>query len=124
MDTNDNQINKVKFNSYDNTCNTSNNNNYYYNSNDNRDNIKNNDNTITITNNNNINKNENNNSRTSKQLKINIICFIPLFSKNVATKIGRYFPNLIDKHFPCDHKFHKVFNRINIKVTYNCMQEH
>ena len=43
------------------------------------------------------------------------------FSKNVATKIGRYFLNLEEKHFPGDHKFHKIFNRNNIKVSYSCM---
>ena len=51
----------------------------------------------------------------------NIIWFNPPFSKNVATKIGRYFLNLLDKHFPQDHKFHKIFNRNNIKVSYSCM---
>ena len=41
--------------------------------------------------------------------------------ENVAAKIGRYFLNLIDKHFPRDHKFHKIFNRNIIKVCYRCM---
>ena len=50
-----------------------------------------------------------------------IVWFNPPFSKNVATKIGRYFLNLLDKHFPQDHKFHKIFNRNNIKVSYSCM---
>ena len=59
---------------------------------------------------------------TRKQRKRNIICFRPPFSKNVATKIGRYFLNLIDKHFSRDHKFHKIFNRKNKKVSYSCMQ--
>ena len=56
--------------------------------------------TATTTNNNNINNNDNNNPRTSKQQKINIIWSNPPFSKNIATKIGRYFLNLIGKHFP------------------------
>ena len=47
------------------------------------------------------------------------IWFNPPFSKNVATKIGRYFLNLIDKHFPRDHKFRKILN--NIKISYSCM---
>ena len=51
----------------------------------------------------------------------NIRWFNSPFSKNVATKIGRYFLNLLDKHFPQDHKFHKIFNRNNIKVSYSCM---
>ena len=51
----------------------------------------------------------------------NIIWFNPPFNKNVATKIGRYFLNLLDKHFPQDHKFHKIFNGNNIKVSYSSM---
>ena len=75
----------------------------------------------TATNNNNIGSNDNNNPRTSKQRKRNKIWFNPPFSKNLVTKIGRYCLNLIDKHFPLDHKFHKIFSRNNIKVSYNCM---
>ena len=62
-----------------------------------------------------MDSNDNNNPRTSKRRKRNIIWFNPRFSKNVATKIGRYFLNLLD------NKFHKIFNRINIKVSYSCM---
>ena len=50
-----------------------------------------------------------------------MIWFNPLFSKIVATKIGRHFLNLLYKHFPRDHKFHKIFNRNNIKVSYSFM---
>ena len=28
---------------------------------------------------------------------------------------------LIDKHFPRHHKFHKLFNRNNVKLSYSCM---
>ena len=91
----------------------------------NRNNNKNKVNT-TITNNdnnnnNNINSNDDNNPWTSKQRKRNIIWLNPRFSKNVATKIGRYFLNLIDNHFPRDHKLHKMFNRNNTKVSYSCI---
>ena len=62
--------------------------------------------------------NYNNNPRKRNR---NIIWFNPPFSKSVATKIGRYFLNLLDKHFPQDHKFHKIFNRNNLKlVTVAC----
>ena len=128
----------------DNSGNNNNNNKYNSNSNDNRDNIKNKDTTVTTTtttttnttttttttnNNNNNNNNDNdnigsnnnNNPRTRKQRKRNIIWFNLPFSKNIATKTGRYFLNLIDKAVPRDHKFHKSFNRNNIKVSYSCM---
>ena len=125
-----NNNNKVKFNSNDNGGNN-NNNNY-------RNNIKNQVNTTitttAINNNNNNNNNDddnnnksinindnNNNPQTSKQRKRNIIWLNPRFSKKVATKIGRYFLNLIDNHFPRDHKLHKMFNRNNTKVSYSCI---
>ena len=105
----DSNNNKVKFYGNDNRGNNNNNNSYNSNSNDNRDNIKNKDNATTTTNNNNnIDSNDNNSPRTSKQRKRNIIWFNPPFSKNVATKTGRYFLSLIDKHFPRNHKFHKI----------------
>ena len=42
-------------------------------------------------------------------------CFNPPFSKKVSKKIGHYFLNLSDKHFPKNHKFHSIF-----KVRYSC----
>ena len=52
--------------------------------------------------------------------KRNIIWFNPPFSRNVSTKIGKYFLNLLDKHFPRNHRLHKIFNRNNVKVSYSC----
>ena len=46
-----------------------------------------------------MDSNYNNNTRKRNR---NIIWFNPPFSKNVATKIGRYFLNLLGKHFPQD----------------------
>ena len=40
---------------------------------------------------------------------------------NVATNVGRIFFNLINKHFPPHHKFSKIFNRNNMKISYSCM---
>ena len=65
-----------------------------------------------------MDSNYNNNPRERNRNKI---WFNPPFSRNAATKIGRYFLNLLDRHFPQDHKFHKIFNRNNIKVSYSCM---
>ena len=53
--------------------------------------------------------------------KRNIIWYNPPFSKNVKTKIAQEFLKLIDKHFPERHKFHKLFNRQNVKVSYSSM---
>ena len=49
------------------------------------------------------------------------IWFNPPYSMNVETKIGSKFLKLIDKHFPKDSKFHKLFNRNTIKLSYRCM---
>ena len=51
----------------------------------------------------------------------NVIWFNPPFSLNVSTDIARQFLKLIDMHFPKNHKFHKLFNRNNMKVSYSCM---
>ena len=39
---------------------------------------------------------------------------------NVQTNIGREFPNLVSKHFPKNHRYSKIFNKNNIKVSYSC----
>ena len=51
--------------------------------------------------------------------KRNIICFNAPFSRNVSTKIGKPFLNLLDKHFTKNRRFHKIFNRNSVKVTKN-----
>ena len=51
----------------------------------------------------------------------NIIWFNPRYSKTVATNIGKKFLGLLDKHFPRNHKFYKIFNRNTVKVSYGCM---
>ena len=51
----------------------------------------------------------------------NIIWYNPPYSANVKTDIGKKFLNLIGKHFPNNHKFHKVFNRNNVKLSYSCL---
>lgn len=59
-----------------------------------------------------------NNNKTQRRRKI--IWFNPPFSKNVKTNVAKRFLNLIDKHFPTNHKLHKIFNRNNVKVSYSC----
>ena len=57
----------------------------------------------------------------SKNRKRKIIWFNPPYNVNVATNIGRIFLNLIKKYFPRNHKFHKIFNKNTMKVSYSCM---
>ena len=58
--------------------------------------------------------------RTRRNRQRNIIWFNPPFSKSVNTNIGRELLSLIDKHFPLQHKLHKIFNRNTLKVSYSC----
>ena len=58
-------------------------------------------------------------SRRNRYRKI--IWFNPPYSINVKTNISRIFLQLIDKHFLRHHKYLKLFNRNNIKISYNCM---
>ena len=57
----------------------------------------------------------------TKNRKRNIIWFNPPFSKNVSTNIGKYFLNLINKHFPINNKYRKIFNHNTLKISYSCM---
>ena len=56
-----------------------------------------------------------------KKRKRNIIWFNPPYSKTVETNIGKCFLALLDKHFPRGSKFHKIFNRNTVKISYGCM---
>ena len=47
--------------------------------------------------------------------------FNPPYSRNVKTNVGKIFLALINKHFPTHHKYHKIFNRYNVKVSYCCV---
>ena len=60
-------------------------------------------------------------TNSKQQRKRNIIWFNPPYSMNVATNIGRFFLNLIKKHFPPHHEFSKIFSRNNMKISYSCM---
>ena len=63
----------------------------------------------------------NENKNTRKNRKRNIIWFNPPFSRNVTTNIGKIFLQLIQKHFPINNKYHKIFNKNNLKISYSCM---
>ena len=54
--------------------------------------------------------------------KRQIVWFNLPYSANVKTNVGNIFMRLVDKHFPCHHKYYKLFNRSNFKLSYSCMQ--
>ena len=61
------------------------------------------------------------NTTTPKNQKRNRIWLNPSYTANVAIKVGKQFLSLSDKHFPPRKKFHKIFNRNTIKISYSCM---
>ena len=67
-----------------------------------------------------FNKNQPTNQRRKNRQR-NIIWYNPPFSKNVKTNIAKKFLNIVKKHFPKEHKFYKLFNKNNIKISYSCM---
>ena len=52
----------------------------------------------------------------------NIIWYNPPFSNNLQTNIGKTFLRLVLKHFPKHHKYHSLFIKNNVKVSYSCME--
>ena len=60
-----------------------------------------------------------NNQRTRRR---EIIWFIPLYSRNVKTNIGKTFLHLLVKHFPGNNKMHKIFSKDTFKASYSCMK--
>ena len=54
--------------------------------------------------------------------KRKIVWFNPPFNAEVKTNVGKKFLELIDKHFPPDHKLRRVVNRNCIKLSYSCMK--
>ena len=59
--------------------------------------------------------------RKKKERKRKIIWFNPPYNNYVANNIGKEFLKLINKHFPPQHKLHKILNRNSIKISYSCM---
>ena len=66
------------------------------------------------------NENENK-SKSSKNRQRNINWFNLPFSKNVSNNIDKNFLLLIQKHFPNNHKYHKIFKKNNVKIIHRCM---
>ena len=50
-----------------------------------------------------------------------ILWFNPPFSNSVATNVGREFLKILERNFPKNHKYYKIFNKNTVKVSYSCM---
>ena len=61
-------------------------------------------------------------SHVKRQRLRNIVWFNQPYSHAVITNVAKTFFQLIDLHFPPSNKFHKIFNRNKVKVSYCCTQ--
>ena len=61
-------------------------------------------------------------TRTRKKRQRNIIWHNPPYNQNIRTNIGYTFRKLISKHFPKTHRFHSIFNKNNLKISYSCTE--
>ena len=59
--------------------------------------------------------------RAKRTRKHNTICFNPKFNQNVTTNVAKKFLSFIDKHFPRNHCYHKLFNQNTVICSYSCM---
>ena len=65
---------------------------------------------------NDLNCNNEKNKRSRKTIYFN-----PPFCNSVETNIGKKFLDLDRLHFPKNNKFHKIFNKNTIKISYSCL---
>ena len=62
----------------------------------------------------------NSHPRRNRNRKRKILWFNPPYNQQVQTNIGKHFIRLVKKHFPRDHKLHRIFNTNTIKLSYCC----
>ena len=65
------------------------------------------------------NANQNTNRPKRKNRSRKILWYNPPYSKSVKTDFGRKFLLLLIKHFPKEHKLHKIINKNNVKLSYS-----
>ena len=58
---------------------------------------------------------------TNRPRQRKTIWFNPPYSLNVKTNVAKKFLKIVDKNFPKKHRFHKLFNRNNMKFSYSCL---
>ena len=63
---------------------------------------------------------ENTATNTHRKRRRNIIWFNPPYNKELKTNLGHKFLKLVEKHFPQNHRYHKIFNKNSIKLSYSC----
>ena len=63
---------------------------------------------------------QNENKKKRKRSR-NVLYFNPPYNASVKNNVGHYFLSLVLKHFPPGHKYHSLFNRNTLKLSYSCM---
>ena len=63
--------------------------------------------------------NNNHTNRWGKNRNRRVIWFNPPFCKLTNINIGKYFLNLLDKHFNRDNPLRRIFNRNTLKIIYS-----
>ena len=66
-------------------------------------------------------KNIRQNVAATKNEKRDMIWCNPPYSANIVTNFGKPFHSLLDKYSPPHNKFHKIFNRNTLKISYSCI---
>ena len=61
---------------------------------------------------------ENPSQPKKKNRRRKIIWFNPPYSESVETNVGREFRNNLMRNIPVQHKYHKIFNKNNVKISY------
>ena len=64
---------------------------------------------------------ENRNPRRRRRREV--LWYNPPFDKQVKTNVGKTFLNLIDRHFPPNHRLRSLLNRNTVKISYSCMPD-
>ena len=67
-----------------------------------------------------INNNNSHAKRRGKNSNRKVAWFNPPFCKLTNINIGKYFPQLLDKHFNRDNPLSRIVNRNTVKISYSC----
>ena len=60
------------------------------------------------------------NIKKKRKRQRNILWFNPPYNESVNNSIEKEFYLILDKHFPKHHKYNKIFNRHNVRLSYSC----
>ena len=59
--------------------------------------------------------------RSRRRRNRQVLWYNPPFDRQVKSNVGKTFLDLIDRHFPPNHRLRRLLNRSTVKVSYSCM---